>query len=266
MFTGTLRENLDPQGCHSDEVLRRVLRSAHLDDFFERTPEGLLFAVSQTGENLSAGQRQLMVLARALLRATRILVLDKATSQMDTDTERRVPTSLRKSLAHCTIITIAHRIGTILDYDRLAMCDRGSAVFQDLLDALLRDAYSLATIDTPCHIRMRAIVYPVTGGSTAVAGWDSSLIFSNNCAFTVVVYVAGTLRPTKVMSLSRRLRGYDASTHFFVEFYVAPAACGSVASIECQAATQPASETQSYAHRVSKNAQQDASVGDESHH
>ncbi|KAH6928341.1 hypothetical protein HPB50_014588 [Hyalomma asiaticum] len=117
MFTGTLRENLDPQSCHSDEVLWKVLRSVHLSDFVEKAPEGLSLQVSQKGENLSAGQRQLVALARALLRATKILVLDEATSQMDPDTERKVQASLRESFAHCTVITIAHRIDTILDYD-----------------------------------------------------------------------------------------------------------------------------------------------------
>ncbi|XP_049528851.1 ABC transporter C family member 3-like [Dermacentor silvarum] len=125
MFTGTLRENLDPQGSHSDEVLWRVLRNVHLSDFVETTPEGLSFSVSQKGENLSAGQRQLVALARALLRATKILVLDEATSQMDSDTERRVQASLRESFAHCTVITIAHRIDTILDYDRVVVMGDG---------------------------------------------------------------------------------------------------------------------------------------------
>lgn len=118
MFTGTLRENLDPQSCHSDKVLWKVVRSVHLSDFVEKAPEGLSLQVSQKGENLSAGQRQLVALARALLRATKVLVLDEATSQMDTDTERKVQASLRESFAHCTVITIAHRIDTILDYDR----------------------------------------------------------------------------------------------------------------------------------------------------
>ncbi|XP_070394694.1 multidrug resistance protein mrp-7-like isoform X2 [Dermacentor albipictus] len=125
MFTGTLRENLDPHGSHSDEVLWRVLRSVHLSDFVETTPEGLSFSVSQKGENLSAGQRQLVALAGALLRDTRILVLDEATSQMDSDTERKVQTTLRESFAHCTVITIAHRIDTILDYDRVVVMGEG---------------------------------------------------------------------------------------------------------------------------------------------
>ncbi|KAL1413949.1 hypothetical protein MTO96_007886 [Rhipicephalus appendiculatus] len=129
MFTGTLRENLDPQGTHTDEVLWRVLRSVHLSDFVEKSPEGLSFCVSQKGENLRLvdllDSGQLVALARALLRATRILVLDEATSQMDSDTERKVQASLRDSFSHCTVITIAHRIDSILDYDRVVVMGDG---------------------------------------------------------------------------------------------------------------------------------------------
>ncbi|XP_037520796.2 multidrug resistance protein mrp-7-like [Rhipicephalus sanguineus] len=142
MFTGTLRENLDPEGNHSDEVLWRVLRSVHLSDFVEKSPEGLSFCVSQKGETLSAGQRQLVALARALLRATRILVLDEATSQMDSDTERRVQASLRESFSHCTIITIAHRIDTILDYDRVVFMGDGRVLETGGVQDLLSDPCS----------------------------------------------------------------------------------------------------------------------------
>ncbi|KAL1474978.1 hypothetical protein MTO96_037629 [Rhipicephalus appendiculatus] len=123
MFTGTLRENLDPQGTHSDEVLWRVLRSVHLSDFFEKSPEGLSFCVSQKGENL----RLVEMLDsdnwwRSLVPSCEpqeFWCWTKPPPQMDSDTERKVQASLRDSFSHCTVITIAHRIDTILDYDRV---------------------------------------------------------------------------------------------------------------------------------------------------
>ncbi|XP_077488645.1 multidrug resistance protein mrp-7-like [Amblyomma americanum] len=143
MFTGTLRENLDPQGCFSDEELWEVLRSVRMSDFFESISKALSFAISEKGGNLSAGQFQLVALARALLRATKILVLDEATSQMDADTEQKVQATLRESFAHCTVITIAHRIYTILDYDRVVVMGDGRVLENGGVTDLLADSSSV---------------------------------------------------------------------------------------------------------------------------
>ncbi|KAK8758963.1 hypothetical protein V5799_003405 [Amblyomma americanum] len=143
MFTGTLRENLDPQGCFSDKELWEVLRSVRMSDFFESIPEALSFAISEKGGNLSAGQCQLVALARALLRATKILVLDEATSQMDADTEQKVQATLRESFAHCTVITIAHRIDTILDYDWVVVMGDGRVLENGGVADLLTDSSSV---------------------------------------------------------------------------------------------------------------------------
>ncbi|KAL1469603.1 hypothetical protein MTO96_040985 [Rhipicephalus appendiculatus] len=112
LFCGTLRENLDPQGSKSDTELWCALRKVGLEEFARSNQGGLSFLIAEKGENLSAGQRQLVSFARALLRGTKILVLDEATSQMDQDTDRRVQTTLRESFSHCTLITVAHRIDT----------------------------------------------------------------------------------------------------------------------------------------------------------
>ncbi|XP_075739371.1 multidrug resistance protein mrp-7-like [Rhipicephalus microplus] len=125
LFCGTLRENLDPQGSKSDTELWCALRKVGLEEFTKSNQGGLSLLIAEKGENLSAGQRQLVSFARALLRGTRILVLDEATSQLDQDTDHRVQTTLRECFSHCTLITVAHRIDTILDYDRVVVMEDG---------------------------------------------------------------------------------------------------------------------------------------------
>ncbi|KAH6923288.1 hypothetical protein HPB50_026412 [Hyalomma asiaticum] len=118
LVRGTLRANLDPMHRHSDEELWQVLRQAHLSDFVSSQPLKLMLETGDGGGKLSAGQRQLVCLARALLRNSRILVLDEATSQMDGDTDSLIQATLRDSFANFTLLTVAHRLHTVLDYDK----------------------------------------------------------------------------------------------------------------------------------------------------
>lgn len=142
LFSGTLRFNLDPFFTYSDDQLWRALELAHLKTFASALPDGLLYKISEAGENLSVGQRQLVALARALLRHTRVLVLDEATAAVDVATDALIQETIRTEFKECTVFTIAHRLNTIMDYDRIMVLDQGSILEFDSPDNLMSDKNS----------------------------------------------------------------------------------------------------------------------------
>lgn len=121
IFTGSVRFNLDPTGSIDDEFLWRALNKVNLSSVIQ----GLDSQVAEKGENFSAGQRQLLCLARALLRRSKILVLDEATASVDVETDSQMQKVIREEFNECTLVTIAHRLNTILDNDRVAVLQDG---------------------------------------------------------------------------------------------------------------------------------------------
>jgi len=137
LFSGTLRLNLDPFDTHTDDELWKILELSHLKNFVSGLDEGLLHPVSEGGENLSVGQRQLVCLARALLRKSKILVLDEATAAVDLETDELIQQTIRREFADRTVFTIAHRLNTIMDYTRIMVLDKGFMMEFDTPQALL---------------------------------------------------------------------------------------------------------------------------------
>ncbi|XP_078223257.1 ATP-binding cassette sub-family C member 4 isoform X6 [Callithrix jacchus] len=143
LFTGTMRKNLDPFDEHTDEELWNALQEVQLKETIEDLPGKMDTELAESGSNFSVGQRQLVCLARAILRKNKILIIDEATANVDPRTDELIQKKIREKFAHCTVLTIAHRLNTIIDSDKIMVLDSGRLKEYDEPYVLLQNKESL---------------------------------------------------------------------------------------------------------------------------
>lgn len=143
LFTGTMRKNLDPFNEHTDEELWNALKEVQLKEAIEDLPGKMDTELAESGSNFSVGQRQLVCLARAILKKNRILIIDEATANVDPRTDELIQKKIREKFAQCTVLTIAHRLNTIIDSDKIMVLDSGRLKEYDEPYVLLQDKESL---------------------------------------------------------------------------------------------------------------------------
>ena len=143
LMEGTLRYNIDPLDRSTDSDIVKVMEKIGFDYIVKRNNEGLHQEIAEGGSNLSVGEKQLICITRAILRKSRIIIMDEATASIDYKTEEMIQKAISELLNDSTFITIAHRIKTIINYDKILTLDNGQVVDFDSPKNLLNDKTSL---------------------------------------------------------------------------------------------------------------------------
>ncbi|XP_018604187.1 ATP-binding cassette sub-family C member 5 isoform X2 [Scleropages formosus] len=158
LFSGTVRSNLDPFSQYSEGQIWDALERTHMKECVSQLPLKLESEVVENGENFSVGERQLLCVARALLRQCKVLILDEATAAMDAETDLLIQETIRNAFQDCTTLTIAHRLHTVLSCDRIMVLNQGQVVEFDEPSKLLANENSrfcamLAAVENKISVR-----------------------------------------------------------------------------------------------------------------
>ena len=139
LFGGSLKKNMDPFSQYTDQQLWTALEEVQLKTVVQGLPGQLNFRLRESGTNLSVGERQLVCLARALVQRSKIIIMDEATANVDFKTDHLIQEVIRHKFKDSTVLTIAHRLNTIMDYDKVLVLDGGRVVEFDNPDVLIRN-------------------------------------------------------------------------------------------------------------------------------
>lgn len=142
MFKGTLKFNLDPENKNTDEEIYKIIEQAQLQELVDSDPAGIEMEISENGSNLSSGERQLICICRAILRKSKLVILDEATANIDVITEQKIQTLINTQFVDSTMVVIAHRINTIIQSDRVLVLSFGEIQEFDTPQNLMADGDS----------------------------------------------------------------------------------------------------------------------------